>query len=193
MAINQWGSPVGGEREVARRRRPATEEGRGRGAPENKIKTREGPFRPFLIRGRASARDTGTCWCASSTPATSSYSGCRRYRRHQAGCSGRARFLAARRLQPAAGLASMTSGLGHARRRAHQGRGKRAAIQGEERGEGKKKEAEEGREEGGGGGGRGKSPWGEGEENRCALGPFSHQLMYASLSFVLDLCFVVPS
>ena len=56
----QWGSPVGGKREVARRRRPATEEGRGRGAPENKIKTREGPFRPFLIRGRASARDTGT-------------------------------------------------------------------------------------------------------------------------------------
>ena len=62
----QWGSPVGGKREVARRRRPATEEGRGRGAPENKIKTREGPFRPFLIRGRASARDTAQAhvWCA---------------------------------------------------------------------------------------------------------------------------------
>ena len=48
----------------------------------------------------------------------------------------------------------MTSGLGHARRRAHQGRGKRAAIQGEERGKSKKKRG--GRRKGRGGKGRGK-------------------------------------
>ena len=58
----------------------------------------------------------------------------------------------------------MTSGLGHARRRAHQGRGKRAAIQGEERGKGKKKEAEEGREEGERGGGEGRARGGRGKK-----------------------------
>ena len=68
----------------------------------------------------------------------------------------------------------MTSGLGHARRRAHQGRGKRAAIQGEERGKSKEKEAEEGREEGGKGRGEREEPVGGGGRKSLIRIPFPH-------------------